>query len=82
MIKNVTHVRSKEGRITNLKVDGYDRSLEYCINEIENEIHHQTSPPKGHGARIQVILKENGEKHLRTEADGTEKNNLGGLPTF
>jgi hypothetical protein len=82
MIRKVTHVRRGESRITHLKVNGRSETRDSCISEIENGAYYETLPPKGEGAKIEVIEKDDGGKYLRTVKDDTEKNNLGGLPTF
>ena len=84
-IKHVTHVRTLiVGEISHLKVDGTEMTKNACIQEIESGIAYETRPPSIlPGARIIVILDSKTEqKHLRTVADGTEENNLGGLPDF
>ena len=73
--------KTGKNHIMHLKVDGYERSRDYCIAEIERKIPYKTQPIQGDGAPITVYTKGS-DKYLRTEADGTEENNLGGLPLF
>lgn len=82
-ISQVHHDRSG-GPITRVRISKdngpiIDALKQQVIDAIQaGEIVH-TAPPHGPGARVRV---EGNPPYLKSDPDGTEENNLGGLPEY
>jgi len=71
------------GNITSLCNDGASWSPRVsadAIRDIENRTHTYHVPWKSGRTEIRVVTGSNGRKYLRTDRDGTSKNNLDDLP--
>lgn len=60
---------------------GNEKMRSTVVNDIEDGQTIMTAPPKGAGAEVDVI-KVNGVKYIRTDANATARDNLENLPTY
>lgn len=73
-MREVTHVGGQD----NYGIKFYETELN-AIYHIEDKIHSYFTYADGYEAEVIVVII-NGRKHLRTNRDGTTRNNLSKLP--
>lgn len=75
--------KGSSGDITRLCHPDYGwspRSKADAIRDIETGTHSYYVPWRSGDTEIRVVTRTNGTKYLRTDSDGTTKNNLDDLP--
>ncbi|NLG25559.1 MAG: DUF3892 domain-containing protein [Clostridiales bacterium] len=76
------HYDSENTFIVKVKTTGgTEKTRKQVVADIEAGYTIKTHPPTGSGAEVHVV-KVNGVKYIRTDANATAKDNLGSLPTY